>query len=81
LDISFYYWLTIGVQIFFFISGYLYGQKEIKDWKQFYKQRLIKTLLPLSILVLIITCVDYFLYNIKYSKLFILANVGFMSRI
>lgn len=26
------YWVNLGVQVFFFISGYLYGKKEIKNY-------------------------------------------------
>lgn len=33
------FWINIGVQVFFFLSGYLYGKKNIKDFKKFYKRK------------------------------------------
>ena len=33
------YWVNVGVQMFFFLSGYLYGQKDITNIKEFYKKR------------------------------------------
>ena len=31
------WWLNVGVQIFLFISGYLYANKKTNDKKEFYK--------------------------------------------
>lgn len=39
----------VGVQMFFILSGYLYGKKNISDWKSFYRQRYLKVCLPLQI--------------------------------
>lgn len=37
---------NVGVQIFFFLSGFLYGIKRIADIKKFYKGRVIKLYIP-----------------------------------
>ena len=37
---------NVGVQIFFLVSGYLYGNKEILDWKKYYKKRFVKIYIP-----------------------------------
>lgn len=36
------FWVNVGVQIFFFISGFLYGKKDIDNIKTFYVGRLKK---------------------------------------
>ena len=43
--------LNIGVQIFFILSGYLYGKKEIIEAKSWYVQRAIKILSPFYLYV------------------------------
>ncbi len=45
--------LNIGVQVFFFISGYLYGHKDISNWLLWFKQRLCKIYMPCLIVALI----------------------------
>ncbi len=75
LQNEFAFWLNIGVQIFFFMSGYLYGKKEIKDCKHFYQGRLLRILLPNLILVLVMILIDYFVFDIHYSKSFLIANL------
>ena len=40
------WWLNVGMQIFFVVSGFLYGNKNINDPIQFIKQRLKKILIP-----------------------------------
>lgn len=69
------FWFNLGVQIFFFISGYLYGNKEVRDFKKFFNNKLIKILMPLSVLVFIMVIIEYFCFNHTYSKEFILANL------
>lgn len=44
LDASF--WLTSAVQVFLFISGYLYSKKNISNTISFYKKNLLKILIP-----------------------------------
>ena len=67
LNNSWAFWVNVGVQIFLFISGYLYGNKKIKDIKGFYKGRLKKVLLPYSIFAAIIFIVEYFCIGNKYA--------------
>lgn len=44
--------LNIGVQIFFFLSGFLYGSKNIKSATSFYKGRFFKLYIPYFIFAL-----------------------------
>ena len=73
LEAAFY--LNIGVQIFFFVSGYLYAKKEIKDYKKFYKTRLIKILFPLSILVISLIIIEKLFFNKTYSLIQMISNI------
>ena len=52
------YYLNVGVGIFLFISGYIYGNKEILDIKGFYKKRLIRILPPYYLMLAIIILVN-----------------------
>lgn len=52
------FWLNVGVQVFFIISGFLYGQKELVNyfgwfWKQFKKIVVIYYLFILFVIVLL----------------------------
>lgn len=38
--------LNVGVQVFFVMSGYLYGNKQIEDWKKWYTKRIRKLYIP-----------------------------------
>lgn len=38
--------LNIGVQIFFFISGYLYGHKYVENWVDWFVRRIKRVYLP-----------------------------------
>lgn len=46
------YVLNIGVQVFFFLSGFLYGGKRIESAGKFYRSRIIKLYVPFVICVL-----------------------------
>ena len=46
---------NIGVPIFFLVSGYLYGDKDIKDIKNWIKQRAIRLYVPLLLWGIIMT--------------------------
>lgn len=48
---------NVAVQIFFFMSGYLYGSKENIDTIQFYKKRIVKVYLPYFIYITIVILV------------------------
>ena len=45
--------LNVGVQLFFLISGFLYGKVEILSSMDFYKKRVIKIYIPFIIVVLL----------------------------
>lgn len=51
-DNAWAYVFNIGVQIFFFLSGFLYGYKDIKSPKEFYRKRFVKLYIPYAIWVL-----------------------------
>lgn len=53
------WWLNVGVQIFFIISGYLYGTKEIQEPISWLKRQFVKILIPYWI-CLTITLIGYF---------------------
>ena len=55
------FWVNIGVQIFFFVSGFLYGKKEIKSKRDFYKKRIVKILTPYLIGLTVGLFLDVFL--------------------
>ncbi len=49
------FFLNVGVQLFFLISGFLYGKVEIPSMIDFYKKRIVKIYLPFIIVVLLFT--------------------------
>lgn len=51
--------LNIGVQIFFFLSGFLYGNKRISNIRNFYKGRLIKIYIPFALWVTVAIMILY----------------------
>ncbi len=75
LNSSWAFWVNLGVPIFFFMSGFLYGKKEIKDIKEFYQKRLWKILLPSSILVIIVLSLEFIIFHQRYSSLSVFATL------
>ena len=51
---------NIGVQVFWAMSGYLYGRKTIDNWDVFYKRRLIKVYVPFIVWTFGVIFVYYF---------------------
>ncbi len=45
--------MNSGVLIFVFISGYLYGNKKIENWKRWFQKRVVKICIPVWIFMLI----------------------------
>ena len=43
---------NVGVPIFFCISGYLYGNKNISNWKKWFGARVLKVYVPYLIFVI-----------------------------
>lgn len=61
---------AFGVQIFLFISGFLYSRKEIDDYKSFYKKNLTKLLLPTAVFIclwLLIACCFVLISNTTFA--------------
>ena len=71
------FWINVGVQIFFFMSGFLYGKKQIEDIKHFYKTRIKKILFPFMILYLIVLFLEYNVLKHNYS--FAMISSGFLG--
>lgn len=57
--------LNVGVQLFFLISGFLYGKVEISSAMDFYKKRVVKIYLPFIIVVLLFAGV-YAIFGIEH---------------
>ncbi len=55
-DLCFYF--NVGVPIFLFLSGYLYGKKKITDIGRFYTGRAVRILVPYYIMLVIILIVN-----------------------
>ena len=56
------WWFNVGVQMFFFISGYLYSNRKVNDTVSFLRKRFVKILVPYFICV-ICTCLVGFLFK------------------
>ena len=67
LDIALAFYLNVGVEIFFFISGFLYGKKNITSNKAFYVSRILKIYVPYIFFVFIILLIDRTILNSSYS--------------
>ena len=61
------FWINVGVQMFFFISGFLYGKKKIENVKEFYIKRVKKVLIPYLIVLIISLFLEYFILHNRYS--------------
>lgn len=60
-DIAIAFWLNVGVQVFLFMSGFLYGKKQISNSKEWLKKQFIKILVPYYIYITIIMAI-YFIF-------------------
>lgn len=80
-DIVLAWWFNVGVQIFLFMSGFLYGTKDIKDASSWFKKRFSKILTPYYLLLIIViifyTVFARNLLNIKGMLVNILVLQGF----
>lgn len=63
--------LNIGVQVFLAISGYLYGLKNIIDWKLWFYKRFNKLYIPYIIFVII----SFILYHFFANGLFTIKSL------
>lgn len=53
----------VGVYVFLFVSGFLYGDKEVTDYSAFIKRRLLKIYIPAMILSITFILVLRFIYS------------------
>ena len=60
--------LNVGVQLFFLISGFLYGKVEIPSAMDFYKKRIVKIYIPFIIVVLFFAGI-YTFFGIEHVSL------------
>ncbi len=71
-----------GVMIFLFISGYLYGNRQINNWKNWFVNRLIRICIPVWIFVIIDLIIEQLLYGrfqIKYILIYLFNVQGFVN--
>lgn len=57
-----------GVFLFLFISGFLFGKKEIKNWGEWFKKRCFRILIPLWIFAAIDIVIEYLLWHQFYPE-------------
>jgi len=75
LDNRWAFWVNVGVQVFFVISGFLNGKKEIKDTKEFYIKKIQKILVPYIIIFIIFLFLEKIILNNNYSLSLVTANL------
>lgn len=61
--------LNIGVQVFFFLSGFLYGGRRIENIKQFYFRRIIKLYIPYFIWVTVAMALLFLIGNVSINPI------------
>lgn len=62
------YVTRVGTPLFFLMSGFLYGQKTIKNWSKFYLRRWKSLALPIYIWLIFVSLVLGLMFSIYYSK-------------
>ena len=67
LNIELAWWFNVGVQLFFVISGFLYGQKTISDPLAFYKKSFVKIVLPYWLFLIVAVIVQRILIPDVFS--------------
>ncbi len=81
LDNNWAWVFNVGVQIFFLISGYLYGSKTISDWKGYFKKRFLKIYIPF--IVFFICVLPFYigkgLFSIKLSLVYVFNLQGLLG--
>lgn len=60
LDLEAAFWVNLGVQIFFILSGYLYSRKKITNVKDFYYKQYIKIIAPYLLLCIFVLASNTF---------------------
>lgn len=75
LNLEAAFWLNIGVQIFLFMSGYLYGKRNIDNTVTWYKKQFQKIFIPYFLVAITIIFIDYMIFDITYPIKQILSNL------
>ena len=74
------FWVNLGVQVFFFLSGFLYGNKNIDSIEKYYLARLYKILFPYLVFIIIVLILEVVYLNSNYYYLKVIANLlGFQG--
>lgn len=68
------YVFNVGVQIFFALSGFLYGQKEIDNWWQWSKKRFVKLYIPMFVFLTMILPLYFFFRREELSIVWYASN-------
>ncbi len=69
------WWFNVGVQIFLFMSGYLYGTKKINKPLSFYRKNFQKILVSYCVVVIPVLLVEFFALKLFEIKELFLALV------
>lgn len=62
---------NVGVQIFLFLSGYLYGKKNINDSKKWILSRLKKVIIPVYIFMIILFIIHFAMGSMNWKSLLV----------
>ena len=68
------YIFNLGVQLFFVLSGYLYGHKKITDWTEWFYRRFKKLYIPIFLFLTITFPLYYCFHRESLSILGLLCN-------
>ena len=60
--------LNVGVQLFIIISGYLYGQRIVTDWSEWFKRRFLKLYIPYALYLCAVLPL-YFIFESSYISI------------
>lgn len=55
------FWINVGVQLFFIMSGFLYGCKDVKDFKAFWIKKIYRIILPYEFIIIVFFVVSFIL--------------------
>ncbi len=67
LNIELAWWFNVGVQIFFCISGFLYGRQKKRDLIDFIKSRFIKILVPYYMVFVFFAAIEFVITSNNFS--------------
>ena len=71
-----------GVLIFLFLSAFLYGNKQVKDWKAWYIKRFFRICIPMWIFMLfdfVIEAIAWHIFDVKYVFIYLFNLQGILG--